>query len=116
VAVDADPGPVLLAAPMEGMVAPMRNLKERARDPRWWLDQAAHMGLGCALAYAFHDGLPWLGTFGLAASLGILRELLQNLRFAGGIHWEGSLPDAGVDALFWIAGAGLGTGLGEIGG
>ncbi len=86
-----------------------RPLVDRVKDWRWWLEQAAHTALGGAIAYAFSD----LGTIGgaaFSAFLGLVRELLQNLRFRGWRpRWNGSLPDAGVDMLAWTIGAIIGS-------
>ncbi len=86
-----------------------RPLSERVRDPWWWLEQAAHTALGGALAYAFSD-LGTLGGIAFSAALGLVRELLQNLRFKGWRpRWNGSLSDAGVDMLAWTIGAIIGS-------
>lgn len=86
-----------------------RPLSERVKDWRWWLEQVVHTAIGGAIAYAFAD----MGTVGAAsfsALLGLLRELIQNLRFKGWRpYWDGSLPDAGVDLLAWTVGAIIGS-------
>ena len=86
-----------------------KPLSERMKDWRYWvLDQGGHLVIGTAIAYAFSDLGGW-GAWGFSTLLGIVRELLQNLRFKGGIHWDGRLDDAGVDVLFWTTGAIIGS-------
>ena len=86
-----------------------RPLSERMKDWRYWmLDQGGHLLLGLGIAYAFEDMGGW-GSWGFSTGLGILRELLQNLRFKGGIHWDGDPSDAGVDVVFWTLGAVIGS-------
>lgn len=66
-----------------------------------------HFALGGAIGYAFSDLSTW-GSFGISAFLGLLRELIQNLRFDGWRpYWEGSKADAGVDLTFWWIGAAI---------
>ena len=84
-----------------------RPLSERVRDPMYWVEQAAHFALGGAIAYAFKDAGGW-AAWGLSVCLGIVRELIQNLRLrAGRLFWKGSIEDAAVDVLAWTFGASL---------
>jgi len=82
-----------------------RTLSERVRDPWWWLEQVAHLVLGGAIVYAFSD-MGDFGSLSFSTFLGVLRELIQNLRFNGWRpYWDGSIPDAGVDMTAWVLGA-----------
>ena len=83
----------------------MRTLSERMKDWRYWVDQTLHFLIGGAIAYAFEDMGGW-GSFAFSAALGIVRELLQNLR-KDGLH--GSKADAGIDVAFWTLGAIIGS-------
>jgi hypothetical protein len=86
-----------------------RTLSERVKDPIYWVEQALHLALGGAISYAFSDMGGW-GSFGFSAFLGLLRELIQNLRFKGWRpRWDGSLADAGIDMLAWTVGAIVGS-------
>jgi hypothetical protein len=83
-----------------------RTLSERVRDWRYWvIDQGGHLLLGLGIAYAFEDMGGW-GAFSFSAVLGLVRELLQNLRKDG---WHGSMGDAGIDVAFWTFGAAIGS-------
>ena len=88
----------------------MRTLSERMRDWRYWvIDQGGHFIIGAAIAYAFQD-MGGFGTFSFSAVLGLIRELLQNLRRKNGsFYWDGDLGDAGVDMTFWTIGAIVGS-------
>ncbi len=83
----------------------MRPLSERMKDWRYWVDQTLHLLIGGAIAYAFEDMGGW-GSWGFSTGLGVLRELLQNLRKDG---WHGSKADAAVDVAFWTLGAIIGS-------
>lgn len=86
-----------------------RPLSERIRDPWWWAEQALHLGLGGAIAYAFADAGGW-AAWGLSTVLGVARELIQNLRrSAGRWVWDGSKSDAAVDVGAWSFGAAIGA-------
>ena len=83
----------------------MRTLTERVKDWRYWLDQALHLLIGGSIAYAFEDFGTW-GAWGFSTLLGVVRELVQNLRRDG---WHGSKADAAVDVAFWTVGAVIGS-------
>ncbi len=83
----------------------MRRLSERVKEWRYWVDQLLHLLIGGAISYAFEDMGGW-GAWGFSTFLGILRELLQNLRKDG---WHGSKADAAVDVAFWTLGAIIGS-------
>lgn len=76
----------------------------------WWLEQVAHFLIGGGISYAFAFDWPWLVGFPVSVLGGIIRELVQNLRFKGWRpYWDGSKEDAGVDMLAWIVGAAIGS-------
>ena len=83
----------------------MRPLSERVKEWRYWVDQALHLLMGGAIAYAFED-MGVLGSFTFSTLLGCARELIQNLRWDG---WDGSRADAAVDTAFWVLGAAIGS-------
>lgn len=86
-----------------------RPLSERIRDPWWWAEQVLHFALGGAIAGAFADAGAW-AAWGLSTTLGIARELIQNLRLRGGRWvWDGSKSDAAVDVGAWTLGAIIGS-------
>lgn len=85
-----------------------RPLSERVKDWRYWvIDQGGHLILGCAIACAFSDFGGW-GAWGFSTFLGVLREIVQNVRIRGRrIVWDGSMGDAAVDVFAWTLGASL---------
>lgn len=86
-----------------------RPLSERVKDWKYWVDQALHLLIGGAIAYAFEDFGTW-GAWGFSTLLGILREVVQNVRIRGRrIVWDGSKADAAVDVAFWTVGAVIGS-------
>lgn len=78
----------------------MRTLAERVRDPVWWLEQAAHVGLGFAIGETIEQWVwPWLAGL-LSALAGILREVIE-----GWGDEEGEWEEGAVDAGAWALGA-----------
>lgn len=88
----------------------MRPLSERVKDWKYWvLDQGGHFLIGGAIAYAFVDFGAW-GSWGFSTFLGLLREIVQNVRFRRGrMRWDGSIADAVVDVAVWCLGAVVGS-------
>lgn len=86
-----------------------RSLRERARDPRWWGEQLAHLALG-ASAIAIVAGLRrarfpgWQIVAGLATALVwvVVREVIDGLPIE-------SVGDMLADSAFTLCG-GLGAG------
>lgn len=86
-----------------------KPLSERLKRPMYWVEQGLHLLLGGAIAYAFGD-MGTGGAIGFSAFLGVVRELIQNLRFRGWRpYWDGSKLDALIDTAFWTAGAAIGS-------
>ena len=89
----------------------MRPLSERVKDWKYWvLDQGGHLIIGGAIAYAFAFNSPWAIGFPVSIGSGLLREIVQNVRFRRGrMRWDGSIADAGVDVAVWCLGAVVGS-------
>jgi hypothetical protein len=85
-----------------------RPLSERVKDWKCWGEQVAHFIAGGIIAYAFAFDSPWAIGCPLSIGAGLLREIVQNVRF-GPFRWDGSLADAGVDVAFWTVGAVIGS-------
>lgn len=88
-----------------------RDLRERARDWRWWGEQVAHhlagfaitalLALGALLGKRRRSGWAWV-VAGLVVGIvaGVAREVVQNWGDA-----DGSVGDSVVDALAWVSGS-----------
>lgn len=92
-----------------------RDLRERARDWRWWGEQVAHQLAGLAIAALVavpvfigrrrRSGWVWVVlALVVGISTGIAREVVQNWGDA-----EGSVGDSVVDAIAWGSGAAFGS-------
>ncbi len=78
-----------------------RSLAERAIDPIWYIEQAAHAGLGWIIVWlVLKTGLPVSAAVAVSCFAGAAREIIQNHEDVGG-----SLGDSLVDAGAWMAGA-----------
>lgn len=79
-----------------------RPLSERIRDPIWWAEQAAHIGLGAVAASVLWIGQPIVAGVLAALWVAVLREYEQRP--------VGSWGDLAVDVAATLIG-GLAMGL-----